>query len=118
MTHVPRSAAATGPAPDLVEVRTFRLVKPYRPAVFGSASRELDTVIDRIARQLHGSVASRRTIVVADRKSRSYRIDYDTKVQEITFVLEGRREYQLLCRRGAEDPDDACRQLVETFALR
>ena len=42
------------------------------------------------------------TSEVAGRKARSYTIDYGPgKTQEIAFVLDGRNEYQLLCRRGA-----------------
>jgi hypothetical protein len=102
---------------DLVSVRTFRLVKPYTPQLFPAASTELDRVADQLAQQLKGRVASRRTLTVAGRRSRAYRIDYGDRAQEITFVLEGRREYQLLCRRDADAGDAACRRLVTSFAL-
>jgi hypothetical protein len=113
-----RLAVAAEGAVDRVEVRTFRLVKPYQPRLFAAAARELDAVVDRLAKQLRGRVAGRTTVTVAGRKARSYRVDYDGKVQEITFVLDDRREYQLLCRRTADAADDACRGLVESFALR
>jgi len=57
-------------------------------------------------------------VAVAGRRVRSYVIVYDDKTQEITFVLEGRQEHQLLCRRLTDEADDACRGLLESFALR
>ena len=80
-----------------------------------ATKRELDGVVDRLAAQQKGRVASRETATIAGRKARSYRVDYDGKVQEIAFVLEGRREYQLLCRRAADGDGGACRVLRESF---
>jgi hypothetical protein len=111
------SAAANGDV-DRVEVLTFRLVRPYVASRFRAAARELDSVIARIAAQLDGHVTQRRTIRVAGRKVRSYVIAYDGKTQEITFVLDGRQEHQLLCRRLATGGDEACRSLLSSFTLR
>jgi hypothetical protein len=112
------SVAATHGPVDRIEVMRFRLVKEYRPQRFAAASHELDTVIGRIAKQLSGRVASRQTIQLAGRRSRSYRIQYGKgTTQEIAFVLDGRTEYQLLCRRGTAEPEDACAQLFSSFAL-
>jgi hypothetical protein len=102
---------------DLVSVRTFRLLKAYRPALFGAASQELDRVATQLARQLKGRVAAQRTMTVGGRKTRSYEVRYGDQAQEITFVLDGRREFQLLCRREADGDDGACEQLVRTFRL-
>jgi hypothetical protein len=110
-------AAASGEV-DRVEVRTFKLARPYRPKLFDTAVRELDSVVSRIAAQLSGRVTDRRTLLVDGRKSRSYLIAYDDKSQEITFVLRGTQEHQLLCRRLANAADDACRGLLDSFALR
>jgi hypothetical protein len=112
------SAAASGKV-DRVEVRTFRLVRPYETRRFRAAAHELDSVIARIAAQLEGRVTSRRTMVVAGRKARSYTIDYGgDRTQQITFVLKGRQEHQLLCRRLAGAGDAPCRRLLESFTLR
>src|SRR6266536_3350257 len=54
VTRAKASTAASLGDVDRVEVRTFRLVKPYRPQLFGAATRELDTAIGRIAQQLSG----------------------------------------------------------------
>jgi hypothetical protein len=112
-----KGAAASHGAVDRVEVTRFRLVKPYRPALFAAAARELDGVAVRLAEQLHGEVAARSTVTAAGGKARSYRIDYADKTTEVTFVLGGRREYQLLCRRASDGDDAACRLLVRSFRL-
>jgi hypothetical protein len=110
------SAASSGPV-NRIEVQTFRLVRPYRAELFDAASHELDRVAGTLAVQLRGRVASRKTTRVADRDARSYRIDYDNRVTEITFVLDGRREYELLCRRPAGAATDTCAAFVKSFRL-
>jgi hypothetical protein len=112
------SVAAVDGDVNRIEVVRFTLEKPYKPALFAAASRELDGVASRLATQLKGKVASSSTSQVGGHKSRTYTIDYsDGKTQEITFVLEGQNEFQLLCRRDASTSNDACAQLVSTFAL-
>lgn len=112
------SATAKDGAVDELEVLRFRLEKPYRTALFAAAARELDGVIARVAAQLKGRVASRATVLLADRKSRSYRVEYGHgKTQEIAFVLEGQIEYELLCRRPSSQPDATCRAFFASFAL-
>jgi hypothetical protein len=110
-------AAVDGPI-DRLEVLRFTLEKPYRPALFVKASRELDGVVDRLAAQLKGHVADRRTTAVGGRKSRSYRIVFGPgKTEEIAFVLDGSNEFQVLCRRASTTADTTCAQLFSTFAL-
>jgi len=113
----PRGMAASSGAVDRVEVVRFRLVRSYRPALFRSVSRELDGVAHRLAAQLGGRVRAAATVDVAGRRARSYRIAYGDKVQQITFVLDGSREYQLLCRREAGKTDSACRGLTAGFSI-
>jgi hypothetical protein len=112
-----RSAAASSGAVNRLEVQTFRLVRPYRADLFAAASRELDRVAGDLAAQLRGRLTSRATTEVAGRDARSYRIDYDSRVSEITFVLDGRREYELLCRRPADAGSDTCADFVRSFEL-
>ncbi len=112
-----RSAAAAEGEVDRVEVTTFPLLKAYRPAMFGAASKELDRAAAKLARRLHGKLAWMTTVRAAGRDARSYRIDYNGKAQEITFVLHGRREFQLICRRAAGGDRSACRALLSSFAL-
>jgi hypothetical protein len=117
VTHEKGQSSAASGNVNLIEVRTFTLARPYEDARFRVAARELDGVIARIAAQLDGQVTSRRTVRVDGRRSRSYVIRYDGKTQEITFVLRGRQEHQLLCRRLASGDDRACKGLLSTFAL-
>ena len=62
------------------------------------------------------------TGAVAGRKARTYDVAFGRGgkdfVERITFVFDGKREYQLLCRypAGAEDP--ACAALGSSFRLR
>jgi hypothetical protein len=112
------SVAAVDGDVNRIEVVRFTLEKPYKPALFGAAARELDGVASRLAGQLKGKVASSSTTDVGGHRSRTYTIDYGPgKTQEITFVLEGQNEFQLLCRRDESASNDACSQLVSTFAL-
>ncbi|HZO98149.1 MAG TPA: hypothetical protein VFB42_12330 [Gaiellaceae bacterium] len=109
--------SAAGEGPDRVEVSVFRLVRPYDPSRRAAAARELDGVAARLARQLHGRVSARSSVRVAGLDGRAYTVDYERRVEEITFLLDGRREYQLLCRRAEGGDDGACRRLVASFEL-
>ena len=108
-------AAATNGRVDRVEVLVFRLVRDYEPARRAAVARELDRVASGVASQLGGSVRSRRSLQVDGLDARSYQIDFDEKTEEITFVLNGRHEYQLLCRRAADGDDAPCVELRQSF---
>jgi hypothetical protein len=108
------TAASSGPV-DRVEVLVFRLLRPYNPAQRRATMRELDRVADGLASQQKGSVSSRRSIQVGGLDARTYAVAFDGKVEKITFVLEDRREYQLLCRRPEGGADDPCAELLESF---
>ncbi len=49
--------------------------------------------------------------------ARSYRVAYGKLVEEITFLLDERREYELLCRRVATAGEDLCARFLSSFAL-
>jgi hypothetical protein len=117
VVHRQRSAVASSGPVDLVQVQTFRLVKPYRRELFAAASQELDRVARKLAAQLRGRVVSSEDRHVAGRDARSYRIEYGPLADVITFVLDGRREYQLLCRLDAGDDGAVCRRFADSFAL-
>jgi hypothetical protein len=108
--------AAEG-AVNRVEVRVFPLERPYDPSRRAAVGHELDRVASSLASQLKGSVTSRAALEVSNRDARTYSIDYDEKTTEITFVLVGPREYQLLCRRASSGSDSACGELVRSFEL-
>lgn len=98
-----------------VSVRTFPLLKPYRPAEFAAVTKELDRDAEHLAAQAGKPLETRETTTVAGMKIRAYR--YGTT--RIGFVLVDRLEYQLLCRLGPDgsDPDGACAMLFSSFTL-
>ncbi len=108
------TAASSGPV-NRVQVNAFRLVHPYKHAQQAAVARELDGVAARLAQQLKGRLVSRRTVAVGRLDARAYAIDIGSVEEEITFVLQGKREYELLCRRAKGGDDTACRKLVASF---
>jgi len=109
----------------LVSVSVFRLAQPYSPVLFRVAARELDGVAAKLARASGGRVTESVTTTVDGQRTRAYRFTSHPRGRPSTddrigFVLEGRHEYQLLCRApaGAGDPDGACALLFSSFAAR
>jgi hypothetical protein len=118
------SASPEEGATALVSVRVFRLARPYRPGLWETVEPELDRVAAELAEQLGGRIDSSATVVVDGRRAKRYDIRYErdgTEVVERTaFVLEGRREFQLVCRYEAADEDEgprACAMLFSTLRL-
>jgi hypothetical protein len=106
------SAAKDG---DLVQVATFSLLKPYTAALFDRVERELRMRMKEIAAQSGGTVSGSSTVTAGGIRSHSYEVTAGDHLDEYTFVLEGRREYQLLCRRAKSSGGDACDRLVKSF---
>jgi hypothetical protein len=102
-----------------VSVTTFRLTRTYQPRLWSKAVKELDGVAAQLAAQLHGSVVARRTVRAGGTTARQYDLAFTRKgdrlVERITFVLRGRREYELLCRFKAGKDDSACAALQTSF---
>ncbi len=102
-----------------VFVTTYRLIKPYTPALWAKAIKELDGVATTVAVQLHGSPIASRTVRVGPSKARQYDIAFTRNgqklVERITFVLRGRREYELLCRFKQGKTEPACALLQSSF---
>ena len=105
-----------------VSVTVFALRRTYRPELWPEVVPELDGVATRLADQLRGRAEAGTTVSVAGRRARRYDIAFsrDGKdfVERITFVLDGKREYQLLCRYRAGDDEPACAALGSSFRLR
>ena len=99
-----------------MQVATFSLLKPYNPALFGRVERELHMRMQEIAAQSGGRVSGNSTVTAGGIRSHSYQVVAGDHVDEYTFVLQGKREYQLLCRRATSSGSDACDQLVKSFA--
>lgn len=113
------SADARQDDSTLVSVTVLPLVRPYRIALFPRVAEELDRVASAYAASLKGRVASRRTVRVAGRRAREYRITHGDLVDEITFVLRGKRNFQLTCRWRSKDGEPgACARLASSFAFR
>jgi hypothetical protein len=119
-------AAPSEDAVERVEVATFRLARAYRPELWPKVVVALDGVASQLAERLAADAARSpgRTQLVAGRRARVYDIAYsrdgEHRVERVGFVLDGRREYQLLCRWDADDPDEgeqACDLLFSSFRL-
>lgn len=102
-----------------VSVTTFRLTRTYRPQLWSKAVKELEGVAAKLAAQLRGSVVAARTVQAGGAAARQYDLAFtrngDRLVERITFVLKGRREYELLCRFKAGKDDSACTSLQTSF---
>jgi hypothetical protein len=115
----PTSASARQDASTLVSVTVLPLVKRYRLALFPRVAKELDRVASAYAGSLKGTLESRRTVDVAGRKARAYSVAHGDLVDAITFVLRGKRSFQLTCRWRSKDGEPAaCAQLASSFAFR
>jgi hypothetical protein len=108
---------AAGTNEELVQVATFALLKPYSSGLFSKVQKELTQRMTTLAGQTGGRLAKTETVTAGGVRSHSYRVESKDRVDQYTFVLRGRREYQLLCRRQASTGDETCRQLLESFAF-
>ena len=119
VTVRPTAAEAKGDSSELVSVTVLPLLKPYRLALFPRVVTELDRVASTLATRLGGKVTSSETVTVAGRQAREYEIEHGGLVDRITFVLRGKRNFQLACRWRADDGvPAACEQLSSSFAFR
>jgi hypothetical protein len=109
------STAASNGTVDRVEVQVFKLEHPYTRTKRSAVARELDNDADNLARQLKGTLSGKTALRVGGFDARGYTIGYDDKTAEITFVLDGKREYELFCRRSSGSNDAACARLVASF---
>jgi hypothetical protein len=103
----------------VVSATTFTLLKPYDPKLFAKVAAELDRNVDKLVAQAHARLTEKLTTTVAGRKVRAYRYTAGSFDTRLGFVLNGKREVQLLCRApaGSADPDGACGLLFRSFTL-
>jgi hypothetical protein len=100
-----------------VSVTSFRLARPFRPELWRPVVRELDGVAEKLASQLGAAISDRATVEIAGRRARRYDLSGSRdRTQRIAFVLQGRWEYQLLCRSDSRQ-EPACQQLFASFRL-
>ena len=108
--------ARDGDARALVQVSAYPLVRAYSDALFAKVAPELRLRMNDLAQQTGGQVTGTRTVTAAGSKSHAYDVTSADHVDEYTFVLRGKREYLLLCRRAPKDDRAYCAQLVTSFA--
>jgi hypothetical protein len=107
-----RTVAASGDGSS-VSVISSTLQKPYRPALFAAATRELDGLAAKLAAGVGKPLSQKQTIEVGGQKIRAYRFGS----ARVGFFFFGTREYELLCRLPADgrDAGGACALLFKTF---
>ena len=99
-----------------VEVRLFPLRRAYTPAFFDQVGPEIERVARQLAKRL-GATATGRTVIVAGQKTWQYDVN-GKGFEQLTFVLHGKVEYQLYCRRAKNQSNRSCERLVGSFTLR
>ncbi len=113
------TSVASAHGSQAVSVTTFRLTRRYRPTMWAKAVKELDGVAAKLAAELGGEVDAARTVRAGGTTARQYDLAFtrngDRLVERITFVLRGRREYELLCRFEEGKDDPACMLLQSSF---
>jgi hypothetical protein len=100
-----------------VQVSTFRLIKPYKPALFDAVAKELSTRMRQVAQQVGGNLEQHGVVAVGGVRAHAYRVTSNDRLDDYTFVLSGKLEYQLLCHRKRNAATGACRTLVRSFVL-
>ena len=102
---------------ELVQVVTFPLVHAYSPALFTRVELELASRMAGVARQTRGTLVGHSVVTAAGIRSHSYQVRVADHVDQYTFVLRAKREYQLLCRRMEKSAGVACDRLVASLRL-
>lgn len=93
-------------------VTTFPLAKAYDPALFDRVKPEIERVAAQLAAKLKARTTER-TVTVAGQKSLQFDLTHGGVTEQVTFVLLGKKEYELYCSRAAAA---SCKRLVETFS--
>jgi hypothetical protein len=116
LVRTPRAIGAQRGSVELVQVTRLPLARSYTRDLFPTVRPELDRAAGAIAAEVGGEL-ERRTIDVFDEPVRQYDLSFDGKLEQLTFVLRGKTNYQLLCRREADGDDGPCELLVKSFVL-
>jgi hypothetical protein len=102
---------------ELVQVATFPLAKAYSSALFAKVESELTTRMAQVAKTSGGTISGHSVATAGGIRSHLYDVKVGDHVDRYVFVLRGKREYQLLCRRKASASETFCEQLVSSFSL-
>lgn len=100
-----------------LEVRQFPLRRAYDPALFEKVTPEIERVARELATRLEAKMAGR-TVTVAGEKAWQYDVFNGKVFEQLTFVLRGKVEYELYCRRPDRESNRPCERLVASFRLR
>jgi hypothetical protein len=100
---------------ELVQVSTFRLVRPYTPKLFERVDGELASRMRQVANTTGGKLTASKTVTAGGIRSHAYDVTVGDHVDQYTFVLRGMREYQLLCRRLSSHGTEVCDALIASF---
>src|SRR4051812_23525559 len=100
---------------ELVQVATFPLLRRYDAKLFDRVARELRTRMVQIAGETNGRLSGARTVRAGGIRSHAYDVTVGDQVDEYTFVLHGKRESLLLCRRTSDQKAPACDRLASSF---
>jgi hypothetical protein len=101
---------------EIVQVSTFPLIRAYSDALFARVKTELDDRMKTVAKDAGGTVTGSRVVTAAGVRSHSYEVSAGKDVLEYTFVLRGKREFELLCRRPSSKSDGNCKALLTSFS--
>ena len=116
LVRTPRAIGAQGDAVELVQVTRLPLARPYSPKLFERVVPELDAAANAVASEV-GAKVEPRTVDLLGERVRQYDLTFDGKLEQLTFYLRGKANYQLLCRRDVDGDDDPCDTLVRSFRL-
>src|SRR5471032_825047 len=111
------TAVTASKGDQFVRVLVFPVAKLYTPKLFAKLGGELKLRMTSLAKQTGGTLEGTGIATAAGIKSHVWRVQTGDSLDEYTFVLRGRREYQLLCRRPSGGDASACAQLVSSFRL-
>jgi enoyl-CoA hydratase/carnithine racemase len=116
LVRTPRAIGAQGDAVELVQVTRLPLARRYSPELFERVVPELDAAARAVATEV-GAKVEPRTVEVLGERVRQYDLTFDGKLEQLTFYLRGKANYQLLCRRDVDGDDEPCDTLVRSFRL-
>ncbi len=102
---------------QLVQVADFPLAHPYTPALFTKVESELATRMAQVAKASGGTLAGHEVVTAGGTRSHAYQVKVGDHTDQYVFVLRGKREYQLLCRRKTSSKETFCEQLISSFAV-
>jgi len=114
--HTARSSSAAS-GEQTLQASVFPLSRAYTPALFSKVQPEIERVATALKEKLHARLTGR-TLAVAGERAWQYDLAHGDVVEQVTFVLRGKREFQLYCRRGTSDSSRPCSRFVSSFRLR